>query len=180
MTAIMNSQMSVIVLIAGFSICASGFTNAPQVASNELDGDQSYSLVSFAVVDGGRSSDAGILNANEARSSSEFMMHRKPRRHRKTSKSGHRNANKDMQRDTVIIGRGYSPSTINVEGGRPLQLTFVSTGNTCANSLSIPGLKKSLSLQAGQSETITFTPKKNQTIAYSCTMDMYHGTIVAK
>jgi hypothetical protein len=104
----------------------------------------------------------------------DITSHRKPRKKKAKSRI------EKIQRDTVVINRGYTPSIITVKGGVPLQLTFVSTGNSCANSLTIPSLNKTIALKSGQSRSITFTPKKNETIDYNCTMEMYRGQIVAE
>ncbi|MBW3635266.1 MAG: cupredoxin domain-containing protein [Armatimonadetes bacterium] len=85
------------------------------------------------------------------------------------------------QRVTVVVdGSGYKPATINVKAGRPVQLTFLSKGSSCANTVSIPALNKTLALQAGQKKALTFTPKKGQTLAFACAMKMYSGKVVAR
>ncbi len=88
---------------------------------------------------------------------------------------------KGVQRVTVTIdGSGYKPATVNVRAGQPVQLTFVSKGDSCANTVSIPDLKKTLSLKTGQKKTVTFTPRKGQTIAFACSMKMFKGKVTAK
>ena len=88
---------------------------------------------------------------------------------------------KGTQCVTVVVdGSGYKPAAVKVRAGQPVQLTFVSKGNSCANSVSIPALKKRLTLKPGQKKTVTFTPKKGQTIAFACSMKMYQGKVVAK
>ncbi len=88
---------------------------------------------------------------------------------------------KAAQRVTVVVdSSGYKPSTINVKAGQPVQLTFHSKGNSCANLVSIPALKKTLSLKNGQKKTLTFTPKKGQTLAFACGMKMFKGKVVAR
>ena len=85
------------------------------------------------------------------------------------------------QRVTVVVdGSGYKPAKVNVKAGQPVQLTFVSKGSSCANDIRIPALKKSLTLSTGQKKTLTFTPKKGQTIAFACGMKMFKGKVVAK
>ncbi len=85
------------------------------------------------------------------------------------------------QNVTVTVdGSGYHPSTINVKAGRPVHMTFVSKGTGCSNGVVIPGLNKKLHLKMGQQQTISWTPKKAQSIAFSCEMNMFHGKIVAK
>ena len=88
---------------------------------------------------------------------------------------------KTAQRVTVVVdSSGYKPATVNVKAGQPVQLTFVSKGNSCANDIRIPALKKSLTLKAGQKKILTFTPKKGETIDFACGMKMFKGKVVAK
>ena len=88
---------------------------------------------------------------------------------------------KGQQRVTITVdGNGYTPSSVNVKAGRPVQLTFVSKGQSCANFISFPSLKKTLSLQKGDKRSVTYTPKKGQTLAYSCGMQMFKGKVVAR
>ena len=89
--------------------------------------------------------------------------------------------NKNAQNVTVnVTSSGYSPSTIAVKAGRPVHLTFVGKGNSCANEVSIPALKKSFSVQPGQKKEVVFTPKKGQTVAFACSMKMFKGKVTAK
>ncbi len=86
---------------------------------------------------------------------------------------------KNVQRATVTIRDGYEPATINVKAGKPVELTFLSNGDSCANTVSIPSLDKTLTLKKGEKTTVTLTPKKGTT-TFSCAMGMYRGQIVAK
>ena len=80
----------------------------------------------------------------------------------------------------TVTSKGYSPSSINVKGGKKVHMTFVSKGDSCANAVTIPALKKSFTLKKGQEKSIAFTPKKGQTINFACSMKMYKGKVVAK
>ncbi len=84
-----------------------------------------------------------------------------------------------VQRATVTIKNGYEPSTINVKAGKPVQLTFIGQGSSCANTVNFPALNQTLTVKDGEKTTLTFTPKKGTT-AFSCAMGMYRGQIVAK
>ncbi len=86
---------------------------------------------------------------------------------------------KDVQRATVTIKDGYEPSTINVKAGKPVELTFLSKSDSCANSVSIPALDKTCTLENGGKTTITFTPKKGTT-AFRCAMGMVRGQVIAR
>lgn len=88
---------------------------------------------------------------------------------------------KDAQRVTIMVdGSGYKPASINVKAGKPVHLTFLSKGNSCTNTVNIPALKKTLALKTGQKKTLTFTPKKGQTLAFACGMKMFKGKVVAR
>ncbi len=90
-------------------------------------------------------------------------------------------AHGDSQKVTVIIdGRGFTPSTVNVKAGEEVHMKFVSKGESCANGFTIPSLKRTISLKPGKSKEIVFTPKKGQTIAFACSMNMFKGKVVAK
>ncbi len=85
------------------------------------------------------------------------------------------------QKVTVSIdGKGFHPASVNVKAGQEVHMTFVSKGASCANGFSIPSLKRTISLQPGKSKEIMFTPKKGQTIAFACSMNMFKGKVVAK
>ena len=86
---------------------------------------------------------------------------------------------KDTQRATITIEDGYKPATVNAKAGKPLTLTFVSKGESCANAVHIPSLKQSFTLKKGEKKSITFTPQKGTT-AFACGMGMYRGKVVAK
>lgn len=88
---------------------------------------------------------------------------------------------KSPQRVTIVVdGNGYKPASVNVKAGQPVQLTFVSKGDSCSNTVNFPALKKSLSLNRGDQKTLTYTPKKGQTLSYICGMQMFKGKVVAR
>lgn len=88
---------------------------------------------------------------------------------------------KHTQNVTVTVdGKGYHPAMVNVKAGQEVHMTFVSKGGGCANSVSIPALKKTFSLKTGQKKEVVFTPKKGQTLAFACKMNMFKGKVVAK
>lgn len=80
----------------------------------------------------------------------------------------------------TVDGSGYHPSMVNLKAGKPVHMTFVSKGEGCANSISIPALKKTINLKKGQKKEIAWTPKKGQTVAFACSMKMFKGKAVAK
>ena len=93
----------------------------------------------------------------------------------------HGKAKHKHQHVTVTVdGSGYHPATLNLKAGKPVHMTFVSKGDGCANEVSIPSLKKALNLKPGQKKEVVFTPKKGQTVAFACSMNMFKGKAMAK
>lgn len=80
----------------------------------------------------------------------------------------------------TVDENGYMPSTVKVKAGQEVHLTFVSKGGGCANGVSIPALKKTFALKKGAKKTISFKPKKGQTIGFACSMKMFKGKVVAE
>lgn len=89
-------------------------------------------------------------------------------------------AARGVQKVTVKVDGGFSPSTITVKAGRPVQITFDVRKPGCANTILFPSLSVKKALTAGQKTIVTITPKKPGAIAFACGMGMYNGTIVAK
>lgn len=88
---------------------------------------------------------------------------------------------KHVQNVTVTVdAKGYHPALVNVKAGQEVHMTFVSKGDGCSNGISIPSLKKSIDLKKGQKKEIVFTPKKGQTIAFACKMNMFKGKVMVK
>jgi len=84
-----------------------------------------------------------------------------------------------VQRATIVINGGYSPETITVEAGRPVELTFVRREKSgCGDVVQFPSLGLKRSLKTGQKAVVTFTPKKAETVSFTCGMNMYRGQVV--
>ena len=84
-----------------------------------------------------------------------------------------------VQQATVTINRGYEPSTVRVKAGRPVRLVFVRKEQSgCGNVVQFPGLGIKRTLGSGEKTTVTFTPKKAGTVAFTCGMNMYQGKVV--
>ena len=86
-----------------------------------------------------------------------------------------------VQKATITIDGGYSPASLTVKAGKPVELTFVrKSAAGCDGELLIPGLKIDKTLKQGEKIVVKFTPKKGQNIAFSCGMQMYKGQVVVK
>ena len=86
---------------------------------------------------------------------------------------------KGVQKTTIVVDGGFSPSTINVKAGHPVQLTFDTKHKACISSVNFPGMKMKKVLTDGKKTIFTFTPKKG-TYAFACPMNMMKGKVVAK
>lgn len=91
-------------------------------------------------------------------------------------------AGKDgVQKVTVTIDGGYSPASLSVKAGKPVEITFVrKSASGCDGTLVIPSLKFQKSLKQGEKTVVKFTPKKTGTIGFQCGMAMYKGQIAVK
>ncbi len=86
-----------------------------------------------------------------------------------------------IQTVRVIIDGGYKPATVSVKAGVPTTLSFtLKSDSDCGNTVVIPALKKTLDLKVGQTKSVSFTPKKNQTLTFACPMKMLTGKVVAR
>ena len=63
----------------------------------------------------------------------------------------------------------FDPVTINLKAGEPVQATITNTG-TLAHTFTIPDLDVNVSLAAGQTATIDFTPTESGTFELLCTV----------
>lgn len=86
---------------------------------------------------------------------------------------------KGVQKATILVDNGFSPSTIHVKAGRPVQLTFDTKHKACISSVNFPGLKLTKDLTDGKKTVFTFTPKKGS-YAFACPMRMMTGKVIAK
>ena len=63
----------------------------------------------------------------------------------------------------------FDPVTINLKAGEPVQATITNTG-TLEHTFTIPDLDVNVSLAAGQTVTIDFTPAEGGTFELLCTV----------
>lgn len=78
----------------------------------------------------------------------------------------------------TVSDRGFVPSEIEVEQGRPVRLLVTrETDATCAKEIVIAdaGVRQELPLH--QEVEVTFTPEKKGELRYACGMDMVAGTL---
>lgn len=87
----------------------------------------------------------------------------------------------NVQTITMIqSASGYSPETLRVKAGLPVQWVITSESSfTCASTVVVPSLGISTNLKKGEN-IIEFTPTKTGSIPFSCSMGMYRGTIIVE
>ena len=82
---------------------------------------------------------------------------------------------------TIVVDGGYSPSTIRINAGQPVRLTFDRRDNSgCSEEvvLSDFGIRKFL--PSGQRTVIEVTPPAAGTYEFMCGMSMLRGRLIAE
>lgn len=88
------------------------------------------------------------------------------------------NSNSEAQQITISMGNsGYTPNTITVKAGQPVEVSLDSSVRGCYRQLAIPslGINK---YSTSQTDTIKFTPTEKGTYQYQCGMGMARGTLI--
>ena len=85
-----------------------------------------------------------------------------------------------VQKATIVVDNGFSPATVTVKAGRPVQLTFDVKHRACATSVKFGTLKLNKTLVEGKKAVVTFTPKKAGTYGFACPMNMMKGSVIVK
>lgn len=99
----------------------------------------------------------------------------------KPQTTGQTKTDKGVQKATVVIDGGYTPSSITAKVGTPLELTFVRKEKQgCGGDVVFKSLNIRKSVASGGKIVIKFTPKKGGEIVFTCGMGMYRGKVVVK
>jgi membrane fusion protein, heavy metal efflux system len=81
----------------------------------------------------------------------------------------------------VVNEQGYEPATVTLRAGTPARITFVRTiDRTCGTEVVFPSLNIKRALPLNEPVVIEFTPARSGDIAFSCGMNMLHGTVVVR
>jgi cobalt-zinc-cadmium efflux system membrane fusion protein len=81
----------------------------------------------------------------------------------------------------VVTDQGYEPARVTLRAGIPARITFVrTTDKTCGREVVFPSLNIKRALQLNEPVVIEFTPAKAGDIAFTCGMNMLHGTVVVQ
>jgi plastocyanin domain-containing protein len=78
-----------------------------------------------------------------------------------------------------VTSKGFEPSTVHVEAGRPVVLVVTRRAEkTCAKEIVIKDQKIRQALPLNKAVVIRLIAKKPGTLRYACGMDMLAGTLV--
>lgn len=81
----------------------------------------------------------------------------------------------------VLVRGGYTPATIRVAAGRPVELTFDrQETSSCSEEVVFPDFAIRKFLPAHERTTVSFTPEKAGTYEFTCGMSMLHGRVIAE
>ncbi|MCB8933740.1 MAG: efflux RND transporter periplasmic adaptor subunit [Chthonomonadaceae bacterium] len=80
-----------------------------------------------------------------------------------------------------VTTSGYKPSTVTVELGKPVTITFIRrTDQTCGSEILFPDLGINKPLPLNEPVEVTFTPTKGGDLRFTCAMDMLRGKVVVR
>ena len=81
----------------------------------------------------------------------------------------------------VADDKGYTPSSISVQRGKPVTLEFVRTSDkTCAKEVIFPALGINKPLPLNTPVDITVPTDTSKTYSFACGMDMFKGKLVVQ
>lgn len=79
-----------------------------------------------------------------------------------------------------VNDQGYQPNSVKAEPGKPVTLEFERTSEVgCGQEIVFPDHNIRRSLPLNQKVAVTVTPRSGESIAFTCGMGMYRGSIVA-
>ena len=86
-----------------------------------------------------------------------------------------------VQQVDITVKGGYSPSVIEVERGRPVQLSFYrDEENSCSEELLLPDFSIRRDLPAFKTTLVELLPDKPGRYEFTCGMGMLRGSLVVK
>ena len=86
-----------------------------------------------------------------------------------------------VQEVAITVKGGYSPDVIEVEKGKPVQLSFYrDEENSCSEELLIPDFSIRRDLPAFKTTLVELLPKEAGTFTFTCGMGMLRGSLVVK
>ncbi len=80
-----------------------------------------------------------------------------------------------------ISSAGYTPNKITLRKDVPVRMTLTADQSAgCARSVVFPEFNIRKTVPSGGSAVVEFTPTKAGTFPFSCSMNMFHGTVVVQ
>lgn len=99
----------------------------------------------------------------------------------KNASAAPKDAGGAAQRATIVIDGGFSPASVAVNAGKPVELTFVRKEKSgCGEVVHFPSLGLKRTLKPGDTTTLSFTPRKSGPIRFTCGMQMYRGQVTVR
>src|SRR5690349_12599866 len=84
-----------------------------------------------------------------------------------------------QQAKVVVDKKGFSPSEVKLEKGKPAQLVFVRTSDeTCAKEVVFPELKLEKDLPLNTPVKIDIPTTEARTLTFQCGMAMYKSSVL--
>ena len=81
----------------------------------------------------------------------------------------------------IVVEGGYSPSTITVKRGRPVEINFLRKDpNSCLEEVVLSEFKIKKFLPLNEKVSVEITPQKTGEFPFSCGMNMYHGKLIVR
>jgi len=86
-----------------------------------------------------------------------------------------------VQQVDIMVKGGYSPSTIEVAHGQPVQLNFYrDEENSCSEELLMPDFNVRRDLPAFQTTRVELLPQQPGRYEFTCGMGMLRGSLVVR
>ena len=86
-----------------------------------------------------------------------------------------------VQEVAITVKGGYSPAVIEVERGKPVQLSFYrDEENNCSEELLMPDFNVRRDLPAFKTTLVELLPQQPGTFEFTCGMGMLRGSLVVR
>jgi plastocyanin domain-containing protein len=86
-----------------------------------------------------------------------------------------------QQTKVVVDGKGFTPSEVKVDKGKPASLVFVrTTDSTCAKQVVFPELKLEKELPLNTPVKVDVPTTEARTLTFQCGMAMYKSSVLVQ
>ncbi|MEO8182409.1 MAG: cupredoxin domain-containing protein [Deltaproteobacteria bacterium] len=81
----------------------------------------------------------------------------------------------------TVDGQGYRPASVKAPAGQAIELEFTrTTDQTCGKEVVFPSLNIRRDLPLNQPVTVPLTMPASGSLAFTCGMDMFRGSVVVQ